>query len=119
MTLARRLLPLFLPATAFIVGSQSSLDGPTAERTADATGLYIVVIDGEDAVNIVQQKTAVAPLVEIRDRNDQPVAGAVVRFAIRNGRATFGGTRNLTVVTNAAGRAAAVGHRGDVDHAVT
>jgi hypothetical protein len=33
----------------------------------------------------------------------------MVRFAIRNGRATFSGARNLTVVTNAAGRAAATG----------
>jgi hypothetical protein len=33
----------------------------------------------------------------------------VVRFAIRNGRATFSGARNLSVVTNAAGRAAASG----------
>jgi hypothetical protein len=48
-------------------------------------------------------------IVEIRDRNDQPVAGAVVRFAIRNGRARFSGARNLTVFTNAAGRAAATG----------
>jgi hypothetical protein len=68
--------------------------------------LRIVVLTGEDAVNIVQQGTAVAPVVEVRDRNDQPVAGAVVRFAIRGGRATFGGPRALTVTTNAAGRAA-------------
>ena len=43
------------------------------------------------------------------DRNDQPVAGAVVRFAISNGRASFSGARTLTVTTNAAGRAAATG----------
>jgi hypothetical protein len=73
------------------------------------TTLHIVVIEGEDAVNIVQQKTAVAPVVEVRDRNDQPIAGVVVRFAIRSGHATFSGARNLTVVTNATGRAAAAG----------
>ncbi len=71
--------------------------------------LRIVVVEGEGAVNIVQQRTAVAPVVEVRDRNDQPVAGVVVRFAIRSGRATFGGARNLTIVTNGAGRAAASG----------
>jgi hypothetical protein len=74
-----------------------------------ATGLTIVVLEGEDAVNIIQQKTAVAPVVEVRDRNDQPVAGAVVRFAIQGGRATFNGARTLTVTTNAAGRAAVAG----------
>src|SRR5262249_43701753 len=62
-----------------------------------------------DAVNIVQQKTAVAPVVEVLDRNDQPVAGVVVNFAIRGGRATFSGARTLTVTTNVAGRAAAAG----------
>jgi len=71
--------------------------------------LRIVVIEGEDAINIVQQKTAVAPVVEVRDRNDQPVAGAVVRFAINQGRGTFAGARTLSVTTNAAGRAVATG----------
>ena len=77
--------------------------------TRPGAGLTIVVIEGEDAVNVVQHKSAVAPVVEVRDRNDQPVAGAVVRFAIRSGRASFGGARNLTVTTNAAGRAVATG----------
>jgi len=74
-----------------------------------APPLRIVVIEGEGAVNIIQQKTAVSPLVEIRDRNDQPVAGAVVNFVIRNGRATFSGARTISVTTNAAGRAVATG----------
>lgn len=72
--------------------------------------LHIVVLEGEDAVNVIQQKTAVAPVVEVRDRNDMPVAGAVVRFAIRSGRARFAaGARSLTVTTNSAGRAVATG----------
>src|SRR5690348_6692230 len=80
----------------------------TSSRAAQ-NALRIVVIEGEDAVNVVQQKTAVAPVVEVRDRNDQPVAGVVVQFAIRSGRATFNGARVLSVTTNAAGRAAATG----------
>jgi len=80
-----------------------------APPTAQTPALRIIVIEGEGAVNIVQQKTAVAPIVEVRDRNDQPVAGAVVRFAIRSGRASFGGGRTLSVTTNAAGRATANG----------
>lgn len=67
------------------------------------------MIEGEDAVNVLQQRTAVSPIVEVRDRNDQPVAGAIVSFTIRGGRATFGGARTLSVTTNAAGRAAATG----------
>ncbi|HMD33958.1 MAG TPA: hypothetical protein VKH42_03270 [Vicinamibacterales bacterium] len=69
-------------------------------------GLRIVIVEGENAVNVIQQKTAVAPVVEVRDRNDQPVAGVVVQFAIRSGKATFGGPKTLAVTTNTAGRAA-------------
>lgn len=81
---------------------------PIAAQTP-SPALSIVVIEGEDAINIVQQRTAVAPVIEVRDRNQQPVAGAVVQFAIRNGRATFNGARTLSVTTNAAGRAVATG----------
>jgi hypothetical protein len=80
-----------------------------APQTATKAALKIVVIEGEGAVNIIQQKTAVAPIVEVRDRNDQPVSGAVVRFAIEKGRASFNGARTLTVTTDAAGRATATG----------
>jgi hypothetical protein len=71
--------------------------------------LQIVVIEGEDAVNVIQQKTAVAPVVEVRDANGQPVAGAVVKFAVTRGQATFRGAKTISVVTNAAGRANALG----------
>jgi hypothetical protein len=90
-------LSLALSVTSVAAGSQAG------------SALRIVVIEGEDAVNIIQQKTAVAPVIEVRDRNDQPVAGAIVNFAIRSGRATFGGARTLSVTTNAAGRAIAAG----------
>ncbi len=84
---------------------------PAADAAPQATpaALRIVVIEGEDAVNVVQQKTAVAPVVEVRDRNNQPVAGAVVRFAIQSGRANISGARALTVTTNAVGRATVTG----------
>jgi hypothetical protein len=80
-----------------------------APQTAPAAALKIVVLEGEGAVNIIQQKTAVAPVIEVRDRNDQPVSGALVRFAIRQGRASFNGARTLSVTTDAAGRATATG----------
>ena len=72
--------------------------------------LRVVVIEGEDAVNIIQQKTAVRPIVEVRDRNNLPVSGALVTFSIEGGKAaTFGGASTLTVATNAAGQAAVTG----------
>lgn len=81
-----------------------------ADQSAQAAGLKIVVIAGEDAVNIIQQKTAVNPVVEVRDRNDLPVAGVPVTFAIAGQNAAFGsGLQTVTVTTNAAGRAAVTG----------
>ena len=77
-----------------------------------APSLKIVVLEGEGAVNIIQQKTAVRPLVEVRDRNNLPVAGAAVTFTIGGGgqgAAFAGGVQTLTVTTNAAGQAAASG----------
>lgn len=73
-----------------------------------APAFRIVVIAGENAVNIIQQKTSVAPVVEVRDRNDLPVAGATVIFTIGGGNAaTFtGAARTVTVTTDALGRAA-------------
>ena len=54
---------------------------------AQQSPLRIVVIDGEAGVNIIQQKTAVRPLVEVRDRNNLPVSGALVTFSIERGSA--------------------------------
>ncbi len=81
-----------------------------AQLPAPGAALQIRVIAGEDAVNVIQQKTAVAPIVEIRDRNNVPVAGATVTFTIGGHSAAFsGGAHALTVVTNAAGQATAAG----------
>ncbi len=67
--------------------------------------LHIVVIAGEDAVNVIQQRTAVAPIVEVRDQNNQPVVGAIVRFTVRGKNATFGGVSTVNTTTNAVGQA--------------
>jgi hypothetical protein len=84
---------------------------PLRATTMQPPGLKIVVVSGEDAVNIIQQKTAVAPVVEVRDRNDLPVAGVTVTFTIGGGNtaAFAGGVKTITLTTNAAGRAAASG----------
>jgi hypothetical protein len=83
-----------------------ALSGQDVRKPSGA--LRIVVIEGEEAVNVIQQKTAVAPVVEVRDQNGLPVPGAVVRFTLGGGNASFaGGSQTLTITTNAAGRAAA------------
>lgn len=82
---------------------------PIDAQTPVKPSLRIVVIEGEGAVNIIQQKTAVAPVVEVRDHNNLPVGGVTVTFTIQGGKtaAFAGGSQTLTVTTNAAGRAIA------------
>ena len=83
----------------------------SGQAIAQPPTLKIVVLAGEDAVNVIKQKTAVQPLVEVRDRNNLPVPGAVVTFTMAGGQhAVFaGGLQTLTITTNAAGQAAAAG----------
>src|ERR1700741_3124482 len=78
----------------------------------DLSALKIVVVAGEDGVNIVKKKTAVQPVVEVRDRNNVPVSGVVVNFTTPNSGASAvfsNGGHTLSLVTNSAGRVAVTG----------
>lgn len=99
-----RLAPGVIASCALVLTVSAAAAQPSAP-------FRIVVLAGEDSVNVIQQKTAVAPLVEVRDRNNNPVSGAVVTFAVQGGKsAAFqGGVSTITVATNAAGQAAATG----------
>ena len=81
---------------------------PTRAAWQQAGDLRIVVLDGEDSVNIIEQGTAVPTLVEVRDRNDLPVSGASVTFLLgEGGTATLNaGLSQVAVTTNALGQAA-------------
>ena len=77
---------------------------------AEQQQLKIVVVEGEGAVSIIQQRTAVRAVVEVRDQNNLPVSGATVTFAVTGkGGATVAGAQTVTVSTNAAGQAALTG----------
>ncbi|MGQ0733413.1 MAG: hypothetical protein ACT4QD_07115 [Acidobacteriota bacterium] len=108
-----RNVPIVAALLALSVAGAGLCAWPIADAQPGAGALRIVVLAGEDSVNIIQQKTAVAPLVEVRDRNDLPVAGALVTFAIDGGKAAAfaGGAPTITVSTNAAGQAVAAGLR--------
>jgi hypothetical protein len=76
--------------------------------------LQILVIGGEGSINNVKQRTAREPVIEVRDRNNRPVAGALVLFeAPRTGASGtfFGGSPTLRVTTDPAGRAVGQGFR--------
>jgi hypothetical protein len=101
--------PLILGALAL-----ACLAGPfrAVAQDQDQGGLQILVIGGEGSINNVKQRTAREPVVEVRDRNNRPVAGAAVLFeAPRSGASgTFtGGSTSLRVTTDATGRATGQG----------
>jgi hypothetical protein len=98
-------------ASAVVIAWFVALVAGGTSVSAQGPPLRIVVLSGEDSVNVIQQKTAVAPLVEVRDRNNNPVSGAVVTFGVQGGKAAAfqGGATTMTIVTNAAGQAAATG----------
>ena len=84
------------------------LPGGAASAAAQDGGLRIVVLEGEDGVNIIEQGTAVPAVVEVRDRNDLPVSGASVLFLLaEGGTATLNaGVSQVALTTNALGQAA-------------
>lgn len=107
--IAGALVAIMAAGTATLLNAQSR---PAAQQkpVTQSAGLRIVVIGGEGAVNIIQQRTAVAPLVEVRDANNLPVPGVAVTFSVGGQGAAFGGgLQTLTVTTNAVGQAAATG----------
>ncbi len=72
----------------------------------------ILIIGGEGSINNVKQRTAREPIVEVRDQNNRPIAGAAVLFAAPGNGAsgTFtGGSSALRVTTDAQGRAVGQG----------
>ncbi|HEX4750132.1 MAG TPA: hypothetical protein VH302_11375 [Bryobacteraceae bacterium] len=111
----------FALALGFTVSSSPALsqillpslwERPPQALAPDLSELKIIVISGEDGVNIVRKKTAVQPVVEVRDKNNLPVSGAVVNFITPNTGATgvfSNGTHTLTLVTDNAGRATVTG----------
>lgn len=79
-------------------------------RAGERGGLRIYVLQGEGAVNNTKTGVAGAPLVEVRDTNDFPVAGAEVTFTTpaAGASATFeGGKHEYKNITDARGQVSA------------
>jgi len=87
---------------------------PLLSQTANTQSLkappaYLIVLAGQDGVNIVKAKKVVVPVVEVRDKERHPVAGVYVTFAAPNSgpHVTFAhGSSTYSTVTDANGRAA-------------
>ena len=76
--------------------------------------LKIEVVEGEGAINNIQLGSGRQPVVQVRDENDAPAAGASVTFSVpeRGPSGTFFGTwRSLIVTADEQGRATGNGFR--------
>lgn len=88
-----------------------------AQQTPPAAGaktgeLEITIVEGEGAKNNVRARTAVAPVVEVKDAG-KPVEGAdvvVILPAVGPSGSFHGWLKNQTVKTDAQGRAAVTGY---------
>jgi hypothetical protein len=101
------------------------LDGPDAPAAAEPGAppqlLQIDILDGEGALNNIRQRTAREPIVEVKDENHKPVAGALILFTIQPGDggagplfgpaagASFNGSASISLYTDAAGHAVGSG----------
>ena len=78
------------------------------------SGLKLVVLEGDRAVNNIRKRTAREPVVEIRDGADRPVAGAAVTFILPESGPSGvfpNGSRMVTTVSDEKGQAAGLGLR--------
>lgn len=89
-----------------LAGQQSAL----AQDSPEPQQFKLVVLRGENAQNNMKKGRATRPVVEVRDRNNKPVAGALVVFTLPSSgpSGTFlGGGQVASVTTNAQGQASA------------
>ena len=79
--------------------------------------LTIVIVEGEGGINNIKKGIATKPVVEVHDRNKNPLAGVLVTFTLpgTGPSGTFvNGAQLIQVTTDASGRASAVLHPNDV-----
>lgn len=80
--------------------------------SAQSGGLSIIPVAGEGAINNIEKRVVVEPVVEIQDEQGRPVQGAKVEFRCPTSGPSatfFGASPTLTVDTDQAGRARAGG----------
>jgi hypothetical protein len=108
--LALALIFAICPAPALL--AQASAVGQSVAATP--MSLHITILDGEDALNSIRERTAREPIVQVEDENHKPVAGALLLFTINSGpegaSGSFSGiSSTLSVTTGPDGRGVAHG----------
>lgn len=108
--MALALIMTLCPAPALL--AQAAAVGQSVAGTP--MSLHITILEGEDALNNIRERTAREPIVEVDDENHKPVAGALILFTIDGGpngaSGSFSGlTNTFSITTDAQGRAVAHG----------
>src|ERR1051326_7129387 len=75
-------LCLPIAALAQDVPAGASAIKASAGASSKDGDLRIIVLQGEGSVNNIQTHSGTPPVVEVRDRNDQPLDGATVEFEL-------------------------------------
>ena len=91
-----------------------TLPAQDQDRTPPPAGLNLVIVEGEGAINNIRQRVSRDPIVRVEDTDRKPVTGAVVVFTLPTEGATGefgGGSKSVTVTTDAQGLAKAQGLR--------
>ena len=92
------------PQTTVRVPAQPAAEAPNT--------LHVTVITGQGAINILSNDGAVQPVVQVSNKNNEPVGGVLVTFTSPStgaGVVFLNGSRSIGVVTDATGRAGLVG----------
>jgi hypothetical protein len=79
-------------------------------QAARPSKLNIVIVEGEGAINNIQQRVAREVIIQVNDENDRPIGGVLLAFALpaSGPGGTFANGANVfSVVSDAAGRATA------------
>jgi hypothetical protein len=101
---------LFSPGVCLLISCGWLL--PTASAQSLPARINITIVEGEGVSTNVRQRVSQDPIVKIEDDDRQPVAGAVVVFALPVSGTSgefFNGAKTLTLVTDKSGLAAAHG----------
>lgn len=90
------------------------LPAQTPAPSTEPTRINIVILEGEGAINNVRQRVARESMVQVEDENHKPVASAAVTFFLPGDGPSgvfSNGSRSITVLTDAQGKAAVQGMR--------
>ena len=92
--------------------AQQPQETPAAAQAPAPTSIKLMVVQGEGAINNIEKRVVTEPIVEVRDQENRPVAGAEVAFTTppSGPSATFfGASRAYTVKSEENGRARGTG----------